>query len=341
MLRAARSLASVAAALLGGLVAAAVPCSALAAAARTAAASPSAAATITGAVRAPADHDPALAVHAWSAATGKRYSTTTAPGQRTYWLAVPPGRYVVFAVPADPGAPPLYAGHTRFTLCARDVARLRAGECQDHALVEIEVAKKRVEGVDVTDWFLDGPTVADLARALDRPGDSWTEAELAAPKFREYPVAKVAAVRIGEPAETGAPPVLTSIDAAEPRFERDRAALEAALAASPNFAGRFALVRVPCAEGAAEGCSGAALLDVANGRVSYPPALNPLPAAEACLDRGVLQFRSDSRLLTLSGRDGDALVTRYFVLNPDAQSLRIVASLASEFAERCAKPAPQ
>jgi hypothetical protein len=344
MPRAALSAALLRATLLGGALLAA-------------AATPASAAKLAGEVRAPADRDPPLAVHAWSAATGKRYSTTTAPGAHAYAIDVPPGRYIVFAVPAEPGAPPLYAGHTRFTLCARDAARLQAGACDDHALVEVEVGRKNVEGVDVTDWFLDGPTVADLARALDRPGDSWTESELAAPKFTEYPAARLVATAPGAVASpgsgpapagavvpaAGAAPVLTlaTPDATDTRLDRDRAALLAAFAAPPNYAGRFALVRVPCADaGAGEGanaCEAAAVIDLATARVAYPPALNPLPLRDPCLERGRLQFRSDSRLLTLTARDADSLVTRYFVLNPDTLTLRTVASLASEPPARCAK----
>lgn len=336
MPRAARSTAPCRAALLGGVRVVALVV------ASTIAAAPAGAAKLTGEVRAPADRDPPLAVHAWSAATGKRYSTTTVRGMHTYSIDVPPGRYVVFAVPAEPGAPPLYAGHTRYTLCAREAAKPPAGACDDHALVEVEVGRKSVEGIDVTDWFLDGPTVANLARALDRPGDSWTESELAAPKFTEY-----SAVRYVPTGATGAagaaagtdPPTLAlaTPDAADVRLERDRAALTTALAAPPNFAGRFALVRVPCADAGAEACEGAAVLDLATGRVAYPPALNPLPPRDACLERGRLQFRGDSRLITLTGRDADSLVTRYFVLNPETLALRIVASLASEPPARCAK----
>lgn len=291
---------------------------------------------IAGRLGSPSDYVPALTVHAWSKAERRLYSVGTSAGQATYVLDVPPGRYVVFATPADPGAPPLYGAHTRFSLCARDPTGLASGACRDHALVEVEVVKRRVDGVDVTDWYLDDAVIAELDAMMGRSADAADEAPLAAPRFSEYPSVRLASVpRAGELQPD-----------ADPRVERDREALLAALAAAPTFAGRFAIVRVPCGPTAGDGatpdaprCEGAAIVDLPLGRVTYPAPLNPLPAAGPCTERGALQFRRDSRLLTRTAPEADQLVTRYFVWDGETARLRSVATLASDLPERCA-PAP-
>ena len=49
----------------------------------------------------------------------------------------------------------------------------------------------------------------------------------------------------------------------------------------------------------------------------------------------LLLFRRDSRLVTVTGRDKQELVTRYYVWDADRGLLRHVASLASALDERC------
>jgi hypothetical protein len=296
---------------------------------------------IAGRLGSPSDYVPALTVHAWSTTERRLYSVGTSAGQATFLLDVPPGRYVVFATPADPGAPPVYGAHTRYSLCAREPRSRESGDCRDHSLVEIEVDKRRVDGVDVTDWYLHDTVIAELDGILGRPAGAVDEAPLAAPRFSEYPAVRLAQVPRADDLQPDP----------DPRVERDRAALTAALAAEPTFAGRFAIVRVPCGANAADGattgspaaspapeCEAAAILDLPLGRVSYPEALNPLPPAGPCTDRGVLQYRRDSRLLTRTSRDADQLVTRYFVWDGEAARLRSVAMLASGLPERCATP---
>jgi hypothetical protein len=299
---------------------------------------------IAGRLGSPSDYVPALTVHAWSTTERRLYSVGTSAGQSTFLLDVPPGRYVVFATPADPGAPPVYGAHTRHSLCAREPRNLESGACRDHALVEIEVAKRRLDGVDVTDWYLHDTVIAELDGILGRPAGAVDEAPLAAPRFSEYPAVRLAQVPRADELQPDP----------DPRVARDRAALAAALAAEPTFAGRFAVVRVPCGANVANAaaaattgspaappapdCEAAAILDLPLGRVSYPDALNPLPAAGPCTERGVLQYRRDSRLLTRTARDADQLVTRYFVWDGEAARLRSVATLASGLPERCAAP---
>lgn len=294
-------------------------------------AAPAAAVPVSGRVGTPSDVVPALTVHAWSAAAGKAWTVTTIAGQTTYALDVPAGRYVVFATPADPGAPPVYGAHTRFSLCARDAKGLETGACRDHGLVEVDVAAKKVENVDVTDWYLDDAAIAQLDAALGRAAEAVDEAQLAAPRFSEYRAVRLAEV----PRATALQPD------ADARLERDRAALTAALAGAPTFAGRFAIVRVPCMDAAARpDCEAAAVLDLPLGRVAWPAPLNPLPPAGPCSERGVLQYRRDSRLMTITSREGEQLVTRYYVWDGEGARLTLVATLASGIGTRCAAPSP-
>lgn len=279
-----------------------------------------AAAPVTGRLGTPTDVVPALTLYAWSLTGAQLYSVTTASGQTSFALDLPRGRYWLFATPADPGAPPIYGAYTEFAACAR-VAERGAPDCRAHRLRAVTVGAHGQDGVELTDWHLDDGVTRDLDRILGRPeaGDV-DEAQLAAPKFSEYPTPAYAGPRAAALAAGG-----------EARIERDREPLTAALGSAANFAGRMVLVRLGCGSG----CEQAALVDVASGRVAYPPALAELPASTPCSSRGPLLFRRDSRLMTITGRDKAELVTRYYVWDADSGLLRQVASLASALDERC------
>jgi hypothetical protein len=275
------------------------------------------AAPVSGRVGTPTGVVPALTLYAWSPSSGPLYQAPIASGQATFTIELPRGRYWLFAAPADPGAPPVYGAYTDFAACAQG-AKPRV--CKDHALKLVTVGAKGASGIELNDWYLDDALTRDLDRILGRPSAEPDEAELAAPKFSEYPA----------PPYGGAHATALAAGA-DARLERDHEALAAALAAAANFAGRMALVRVSCGTG----CEQAALVDVASGKVAYPAALAELPAAAPCTHRGVLLFRRDSRLLTVTGRHEAELVTRYFVWDGDAGQFKLVASLASALEERC------
>jgi hypothetical protein len=290
----------------------AVLCLALAAAA--------AAAPVSGRLATPTGVVPALTLYAWSVTGAQLYSVTTEAGQASFTLDLPRGRYWLFATPADPGAPPLYGAYTGYAACGH-APDARATDCHSHALRVLVVGARGQAGIELGDWHLDDAVTRDLDRVLGRPDAAATdEVQLAAPKFSEYPAPPYAGPRA------------TALAAgSDPRVERDREPLTAALASAPNFAGRTVLVRLGCGND----CEQAALVDVATGRVAYPPALTELPASTPCASRGPLLFRRDSRLVTVTGRDRTELVTRYFVWDPDTGLLRLVASLASALDERC------
>jgi hypothetical protein len=281
------------------------------------------AATIAGRLGSPAGSAPAQTVYAWSLAVHHLYSVFRPAGSQQYALELPPGRYLVFAVPEEAGAPPVYGAYTGFARCAR--AGSAAGtDCDRHTLLEVELHGRRVDGIDLIDWSVADEAAGELDRLLGRPaGESWSEAELAAPKFSEYPATRDAG---GTAAALELPE--------GPRGARDQVALRAALAAqAPNFAGDFVLLRIDCGAD----CEDVALLDLRSGRVHYPPLLNPLPASAPCAAQGALKFRADSRLLTISTSEGEEVATRYYLLTPEA--FRRIATLTSARGERCAESA--
>ena len=280
------------------------------------------AAPLNGRLATPTAVVPALTVYAWSLTSAQLYSVSTEGGQDTFALDVPPGRYWLFATPADPGAPPLYGAHTDFSACTHTGAH-RSTDCDRHTLRPVTVGRQRDDGIDLTDWHLDDTVTRELDRILGRPpGETKDDAQFAAPKFSEYPAPPFAGRRTTTLAVGG-----------DARIERDGELLAAALASPVNFAGRTVLVRLGCGAG----CEFAALVDVATGRVAYPSALAALPASSECSARGALLFRRDSRLVTITGRDRAELVTRYFVWDPDSGVLKLIASLASTLDERCVR----
>jgi hypothetical protein len=279
------------------------------------------AASVTGRVGTPSGIVPALTLHAWSLTGNELYTQDLAAGQTHYTLDLPRGRYWLFATPADPGAPPIYGAYTEFVTCVRDAAT--GVECRAHGLRVVTVVAHPVTGVDLMDWRLEAAAMVDLDRVLGRPlAEAEEEAELSAPKFSEYPAVPMA----GAHAEA-------LLAGSESRAERDHDLLTAALGGNPNFAGRMAVLRVSCGNG----CESAALVDLATGRVAYPAPLGALPAATACGAGGALRFRRDSRLLTVTGREGGELLTRYYVWDPENGTLRLLAALASALGEPCGR----
>ena len=279
---------------------------------------PASGAPVVGRLASPAGTLPALTVYAWSLAGAKLHSVTTEVGQATFSVELPPGRYYVFATPLDPGAPAIYGAYTEFAACSHDAPR--AG-CTEHGLRILVVGRKPLSGIDLTDWYLDDTVTHELDTILDRPpAGAPGERELTAPKFSEYPALAFAGAH-----------ARTLVAGDEPLIERDRETLTAALASGVNFAGRTALVRIGCGES----CETVAFVDIATGRVAYPQLLATLPPAPPCTAGGPLQFRRDSRLLTVTALSGTQRVTRYFAWDPESGALRLVASLASALEERC------
>lgn len=274
----------------------------------------SAAATpVVGQLSSPAGSLPALRVYAWSA-SGRLVATATSPGQSVFHFNLPPGPYRLFATPADPGVPLVYAGHTG---CSAEGA---SAACSAHELAWVQVAGDSPVHADVNDWRIDDAQAAQLDRALHRPeGAGDDDPSAGAPRFFEYPAAPLRRARALQLAGGEGRP-----------DERQR--LEAALqAAHINFAGRASIVQIPCGPG----CWAARIVDLETGRVTAIPTNVDHANTAACTEH--LAYRRDSRLLRVAYNDpegdpGEA----YFVWDPDTGRLR---SIGSPPTGRCAPKA--
>ncbi len=267
---------------------------------------------------------PALRVYAWGRTTGRLYSL--AAGTATTWsLDLPPGRYWLFAGLEGPGAPPVYAAYTEYSRCQHRPAQPPPA-CDGHQIAELEVGTHALRDIDLTDWALSDDSASAIDNLLGRPPvDPYDESGRAAPKFSEYPA------RSATPA--------ASAREATGFHDADRDAVAAALAGSPNFAGRLQLVPVACGSN----CSGVAVLDHATGAVHYPAALNPLPEPPACEAHALLQYRRDSRLLIIKSAQpkdpAGATMLHYYTVDGDGAELRLVTTqtnLDPTGAPRCA-----
>ena len=263
--------------------------------------------SIDGAIVFPSRLVPSMTVYAADLDSSRVRTLQLARGQTNFSVEVPPGRYLVFLTPNEPGAPNIYGAYTRYTQCAPH----DAGNCEDHALVEVTVsARPRHSAVTIDDWYL----TDDIAEQIDRirgivAGGGGESEPLSAPRFSEYPSAPF------EPVE---PP---KIDAGGAGLsDEDRALLQAALANGPNFAGHVTATLTGC--GAA--CGRLVLVDWRSGAIRELAAPNPHTESQPalpCRPEEWLLFRRDSRLLILTRARGAAVVTQYFVWNQNNAAL--------------------
>ncbi len=261
--------------------------------------------TIDGAIDFPSRFVPSMTVYA-SDLDGPRVRTLQlARGQTNFSVDVPPGRYLVFLAPNQPGAPNIYGAYTQYSLCTPH----DAGRCEDHTLIPVTVtAKARRTEVTIDDWYL----TDDIAGQIDHIRGVAADADaepLSAPRFSEYPTAPIDA----------APPPKIDPGAGE-LSEEDRAAVQAALANGPNFAGHLTAAWAAC--GLA--CGRLVLIDWQSGAIQSLSVPNPhaeMPAALPCRPEEALQFRRDSRLLLVTRVRGTAVVTQYFVWNQNNAAL--------------------
>jgi len=106
---------------------------------------------IEGTVTFPTELVPSMTVYASDLDTLKIHSARLVRGQANFTVEVPPGRYLVFTAPNEPGAPSVYGAHTQYSLCApREV-----GTCEDHTLVPVTVTPRAPRAaVAIDDWYL-------------------------------------------------------------------------------------------------------------------------------------------------------------------------------------------
>ena len=263
--------------------------------------SAAAAGTIEGAVTFPSQVVPAMTVYASELDSARLHTARLARGQANFTIEVPPGHYLLFMAPNEPGAPDVYGAYTRYSLCA---PRTLEGQCADHTLVPITVGSKAARiTVTIDDWYLTDESAAQIDHLLGAAagGARGTAEPLSAPRFSEYP---------SEPFEPASQP---KIDAGAGEVsDEDREILRQALAGGPNFAGHVTLSLTSC--GLA--CGRIVLIDWRSGAVSElaAPALSDeTQATLPCRADEALLFRRDSRLLSVTRVRGSAVVTQYYV----------------------------
>jgi hypothetical protein len=264
--------------------------------------------TIAGAIAFPSQIVPPTTVYASDIDTPRVHSVQLERGQTSFSVEVPPGRYWVFLAPNEPGAPNIYGAYTRYSLCASQAA----DHCDDHALVPVVVSARTPHAaVTIDDWYLSD----DVADQIDRIRGVAAGADsqpLSAPRFSEYPSA----------AFDGAAPPKVDFGGSE-TSEEDRAHVQQALLGGPNFAGHVTATRMMCGPG----CGRLLLVDWQTGLVqqwapwSAPGAHGDFAGTLPCRHEEALQFRRDSRLLSITYTRGAAVVTQYFVWNPQTGAL--------------------
>lgn len=254
---------------------------------------------IDGAVTFPAQLVPSMTVYASDLDTSKIHSVPLMRGQANFTVEVPPGRYLVFLAPNEPGAPNVYGAYTQYCLCAlHDI-----GQCEDHTLVPITItAKVPRAAVTIDDWYLTDA----VAEQIDRIRGIAAGVELessSAPRFSEYPSA---------PFDASAK--LKVEYGGSGLSEEDREIVQHALSSGPNFAGHVTVTLTTC--GLA--CGRLVLVDWRSGAILELPPQDPgapIQGTLPCRADEALVFRRDSRLLSLTRARGAAVVTQYYVWN--------------------------
>ncbi len=271
------------------------------------------AAIIEADVAFPSPNAPPLTAYVCETETSRIRTVPVAPGQGKFSIDVPPGHYLVFMAPNEPGAPDVYGAYTQFSLCTGRPAEAggnAAASCSDHNLVPLNLTGKGAHAtINIDDWYLSDQIAAQLDRIRGTPAGSTGE-PLGAPRFSEYRVAQTEAV----PA-----PRIDAGTSTLPVEERTR--LQQGLGNAPNFAGSFSLFLTRC--GAT--CEHLVLIDWHGGRILEPSTVPDLQGSLPCRNEESVLFRRDSRLLSVTRPHGDVLLTQYFVWRAETSTLALVA----------------
>jgi hypothetical protein len=126
---------------------------------------------IGGRLEFPAGEVPAMTVVLLEASSPEPIKVRSTARQTRYSVRVPPGRYVVFAIPDERPDPLLIGAHTEYSPC--NARARRDGEARESCLTgpprEVTVsAGSRVTDADIDDWYLE-EQVASALLALAGP----------------------------------------------------------------------------------------------------------------------------------------------------------------------------
>ena len=269
-------------------------------------ASPAAlAAFIEGQIGFPGQSAPPMTAYVCEVDTSRIRTIPIAPAQNKFAVEVPAGRYIVFLAPREPGAPNIYGAHT----------------LADHALANVNVSAytARTE-ISIDDWYLSDEIAAQLDRIRGIETSSAAE-PLAAPRFSEY--------RAGPFEGTTAPkPEFTAITLSS----EARSQLQQSLPTAPNFAGNFSLLLSHCGND----CDRLFLFDWHNGKVFDPTGPGELRGTLPCRAADAVQFRRDSRLLSVTSAHADGVLTQYFQWRPESGTLTPATEIQSSVQQFCA-----
>jgi hypothetical protein len=254
---------------------------------------------IEGAVTFPTQLAPSMTVYASDLDTLKIHSVQLLRGQAKFTVEVPPGRYLVFTAPDEPGAPSVYGAYTQYSLCAlHDI-----GKCEDHTLLPVTVtARAPRAAVTIDDWYLTD-AVAEQIDRLRGVAVGFNAEPPSAPRFSEYPSA---------PFDASAKPKVDY--AGSDLSEEDLKIVQRALLSGPNFAGHVTVTPTSCGLG----CGRLLLVDWRSGTIQVLPphgSRGLIQGALPCRADEALLFRRDSRLLNVTRARGPAVVTQYYVWN--------------------------
>ena len=292
------------------------------------------AAVIEGEISFPSPSMPSMMAYACEIDTARRKTVSVAADQTKFSIDVPPGRYLVFLAPIEPGAPDIYGAFTQYSTC---LARAGVGgtgaadsevptdECPDHALLPVNLNSRNAHvAVKIDDWYLSD----DVAQQLDHLRGLEVAADLGslgAPRFSEYPIAQAAA--------SPAPRLeLGSIDGSD----EQRAKLQQSLVGGPNFSAYLTAAFTPCGEA----CERLVLIDWRSGKVIEPAELNAINEKLPCRSDEAVLFRRDSRLLSVTRTQGNGIVTEYYLWKPETEALVLATEYHRSERQFCAVLAP-
>jgi hypothetical protein len=294
---------------------------------------PAYAAVIEGQIRFPGETVPSMRAYAYDESAGQIRTAAVAADQAKFVMELPPGRYIVFLAPSQPGTPHVYGGYTRFSLC---MAQLAEAGCDDHTPVSVVLATQSARAtVRIDDWYLTDAIIGSFDRVVgsDLPQDE----PLGAPHFSEYKVTPTESDSVPTAAQGAASRAAPQLDfgaiaqTAEVRFR-----LQIAMAGGPNFAGHYTAALAPCGTE----CERLLLVDWRDGKVSAPQAVPAVQGPLPCRSEQAALFRRDSRLLSVSRPHGDRVVTEYYLWTPDLGALVLHSRSERDASEFCSALPP-